>query len=668
MFQVLALLIASAPVGAVELSPAEIDAQILEAAAHALEASDNVPWTTAVIGGAVEPTALSILLDDDPSIYDGSGCTSGALPRICDAEGGELRCSRSALAALIELDSGRGHPSVPLLHAMAHDIGHLALGAEALSADELKLPLKGKTSAQRVGAIQDLLDRQVETATAEAQADTFADLVLSRRLKKSPYNVSDISAHLAVMEAARAALLERAECVLDDAPETTASERDLQRSARQLLCAAGTNGDVLLAAFEGSHADWPGRMRSLPRTSGKAAADVDTPAYYEAVSETLARQFKAPGAWPPRCDLVAVETFLDGFDDVPMVCPRMVTGLEGGEWTPITRIPITTMGNQLSIRGSSVQAPVLPSGRVGLILPEKQQVGTWAPGEPIAKLTHLPCTPTAMSEVDGGVLVACAEPAGIVEVADGKIRTHFVAELTYGGEPLDGAAARLSWVGDVGGRTWVTGATSTNVGFGWDVTGWDMVGQLAAWKGEGCDMLSGTGETEMWRADPEGEVQGMSADGMGFVFRVAPDGTLAGRASPRAWEEFAYEMDLFYGDVLDCGPSYSQKRTVCVDSQGSVFDPVPDPVDFDMELDLGGRSLRGDKPAAAVCDSSKARYALFHDANSADKEAWVLRSDADGTEELMIRPNITEARLTCGAAGAVVILGNAELSRISWLQ
>ena len=650
-----------------DLSSAEIDAQILEAAAHALEASDNVPWTTAVIGGAVEPTALSIFLDDEHSIFAGSDCTSGALPRICDVDDGALRCSRPALAELIELDSGRGHPSVPLLHAMAHDIGHLALDAEALRASELKLKLKGKTSSQRVDAIQTVLERHVATAEAEARADTFADLVLSRRLKEEPYTVSAISAHTAVLEAARAALLEHAECVLDDAPETTPSERDLQRSARQLLCAAGTDGDVMLAAFEGSHADWPGRMRALPRTTGKEPADIDTPAYYEAVSETLTRQFRAPGAWPPKCDLMAVETFLSRFDDVPMVCPRMVTELDSGDWTPITRIPTMATGDTLSIRGSSVQAPVLPSGRVGLILPEKKQVGTWTPGEPIAKLTHLPCTPTAMSEVSGGVLVACENPAGVIEVADGKIRSHLVSDLTYGGEPMDAGAVSLSWVGAVGDRTWVTGAATSDVGFGWDVSDWDSVGQLAAWKGEGCDMLVGTGDTEMWRAAPEGEVHGMSSDGMGFVFRVDAEGKLAGRASPRAWEEFAYEMDLFYGDVLDCGPSYSQGRTVCLDSQGSVFDPVPDPVDFDMEFSTS-RSLRGDKPAAAICDTADARYALFHDANSADKEAWVLRNDSDGTEEVLIRPNITQARLSCSAASAAVTLGNAELTRISWLR
>ncbi len=657
--------------GAAAAGEEGLEAQVLEAAGHALELAPGAPWTAAVLGDpgdiAGRPDALLITLDDRPSVYAGPSCAAGELPRVCASEGGAIHCSREALARLAALDAGRGHPSVPLLHALAHELGHLVSGEPGLPAEALQVALEGPPE-QRVEVLVALLDRAVAASGAEAEANRYADILLAKRLKRPPYDTSAPEAHAAVLAAARSALAVDGTCMIDATPAAKPSERDIQRGARRLLCAAsGDGGPVVLAAFEGSHPDWPSQIGALERTTGVRWAQRNTVAYYAAVAAALEAQREALGGHPPDCAPEAVAAYLDGFDDVPAVCPRMRAGLESGPWSPVARIPALATGDQLPLRGAAAAARVLESGRVGIVLGEARQVGLWTPGEPQAELIRVPCAPSWLAEDGDGLLVACADPAGVAEIRGGRVRLHRLRGVSLGGEVLDGAGVDASWLGRVDDRLWLTGRLTEDAGFGVALEGWGAPLGLPAWKGEGCEALLAEGETRWWRPDPAGELHGVSLGGSPILYRLSAAGQLLGREDPSAWEAYAWDLDLAAGPVLGCGPSFAQGRSICVDSEGSTFDPVPDPLDFDLELSTA-RSLEGTSPAGAVCDTASARYVLLHDVNGSDREAWVIRHDEGGTEEVLLRPSVARATLSCGAAGAVVVLSNPELSRITWLR
>ena len=656
--------------GAAAAGEEGLESQVLEAAGHALELAPGVPWTTAVLGEAGDiagrPDALLIVLDERPSVYAGPGCAAGELPRICESEGGVLSCSRAALARLAALDAGRGHPSVPLLHALAHELGHLASGEPGLPAEALEVELEGPIE-RRVEALGALLDRAVAASGAEAEANRYADILLSKRLRQAPYDISAPAVHAAVLAAARAALAGDGGCMIDAAPEASPSERDIQRGARQLLCAAsGDGGRVVLAAFEGSHLDWPSQIGALGRTTGWEVPQGDPAAYYAAVAEALGDQLEALGGRAPECAPEAVAAYLDGFDEVPAVCPRLRAGLESTAWSPIARIPALATGDQLALRGAA-EARVLESGRVGIALGEARQIGLWTPGEAQAELIRVPCAPSWLAEDGEGLLVACADPAGVAEIREGRVRLHRLSAVSLGGEALDEAGIGASWLGRVDGRLWLTGGLGPGAGFGVALEDWAEPRGLPAWKGEGCEALLAAGATRWWRPDPAGELHGVSEGESPILYRLSPSGQLVGREDPSAWEAYAWDLDLRAGPVLGCGPSFAQGRSICVDSEGSTFDPVPDPLDFDLELSTA-RSPEGGSPAGAVCDTASARYVLLHDVGAPDRRAWVIRHDDGGTEEVLTRPSVARASLSCGAAGAVVVLSNAELSRITWLR
>jgi hypothetical protein len=639
--------------GVVAAASDDLETLAATAAAHALEAMTPPPWTRVVVGeGEVVPGALQLILDDKPSVYAPGGCEDpDALPRICEGADGVLTCSAPALQALADLDPGRGHPGAPMLALFAHEIGLLVQGRpQVLTAEDFQLDFTGMSPEARIEAIGAVLDRQAEAEATEAAARSYAEALLGERLIRPPYRVRDDETSLVtyeeVLRAAGEDLRAAGACLLDEIPEAAASERDIQRRARRLLCAASKADAITLGAFAGSHPYHPALL---------GHDYTDTADEYAAIAAAMREQLAALPQWPPDCGAGAMEAYLSVFDDTPQVCPRLPISMEPGSWRPVTRMSAPAEGGQLAMRGLG-EVGVLGDGRVAFTHATTRRVGIWDPASDTAEMMGVPCEPQTVVDFDGALAVACQEPAGVVELRDGQVRIH---------ELLSEQPLSPSWVGSVAGRLWVTGERADGASFGLSIKDW-AVSPMPAWQTEGCEALLQESQLELWWPDGGGEVHGLTGGGAAAgVMRFSPVGAFEGRTDPQAWIDEAEELELLAGVPLACGPAHGRRGTVCVDNELSVFEPLR--ASFELDLNTW-RRWEGPDPAADICDTKAGSYLLVHDRNGPEQQAWVVRYSAGGSEELIVRSGVKEAHLLCGPERALLVLDHGELTRITPLD